>query len=386
MQPFTISVPEDVLRDLEERLRRTRWPDEVEGAGWDYGTSLGYMRELVAWWIDEYDWRAHERQLNTLPQFVARVGDLDLHFVHMRGKGKDPLPLIITHGWPSSFHEMNRILGPLTDPAAHGGDPADAFDVVVPSLPGFGFSEKPRRRGFVRVDELWRELMVGVLGYERFGAHGTDVGARVTSALGRYHPDVVIGIHLGSVDLDWPVPVPPEESLSAAERDYIARVRQWDQSEGGYAAIQSTRPQTLAFALHDSPAGLAAWIVEKFRAWSDCDGEIERCFSKDELLTTITLYWVTGTIHSSMRRYYEHRNDPAASAIAPGSRVTTPTGVAMFPGERELIVPREWAERTYEIHHWSDLPKGGHFPALEQPEVLVEEIRAFFRPLREKSR
>ena len=385
MKPFTIEVPGAVLSDLRARLVRTRWPDEVVDAGWDYGTNLAYMRELVAYWIEHYDWRAQERVLNRIPQFLAKVGGRDIHFVHIRSNAPGALPLVITHGWPSSFQEMVRILGPLTDPERHGGDPADAFDVVVPSLPGFGFSERPANRGFVRVDRLWRQLMVDVLGYERFAAHGSDVGARVTSALGRHHPDVVIGIHIGSVDLDWPDPMPAVDELSEAELQYIERVRQWEIAEGGYDAIQSTRPQTLAYGLHDSPVGLAAWIIEKFRAWSDCGGEIERCFSKDELLTNIMIYWVTETIHSSMRRYFEHRNDPLSHKTEPGSRVTVPTGVAMFPGERELVVPREWAERVYEIHRWSEPAAGGHFPAVEQPDVLVEEIREFFRPLRRRA-
>jgi pimeloyl-ACP methyl ester carboxylesterase len=277
---------------------------------------------------------------------------------------------------------MHRIVGPLADPGCHGADPADAFDVVVPSLPGFGFSARPARRGPTRVDRLWRKLMTDVLGYPRFGAHGGDVGARVTSALGRFHGDVVAGIHLGSVDLEWPDPVPPAAELSAAERDYLERVRRWEREEGAYGEIQATRPQTLAYGLNDSPAGLAAWIVEKFRAWSDCGGDVESRFSKDELLTNITLYWVTGTIGSSMRRYFEARHDPAPNPLAPGERIETPTGVAMFPGEKDLLVPREWAERCYDLRRWTEMPRGGHFPALEEPGLLVEDIRAFFREVR----
>jgi len=382
MQPFLIKIAPEILSDLKERLVRTRWPDQVEDAGWDYGTELSYLQQLVDYWRNHFDWGKQEQHLNALPQFRAQVDGLNIHFVHMRGKGPAPFPLIITHGWPSSFVEMHKIIPMLVDPAAHGGDPADAFDVVAPSLPGFGFSERPLRRGLVRVDVFWRKLMTEVLGYRRFGAHGSDVGARVTSALGRFHFDAVAGIHLGSVDLDWPDPLPDERELSAAERDYIKRVKQWEHNEGAYAAIQSTYPQTVAYGLNDSPAGLAAWIVEKFRAWSDCNGEIERRFTKDELLTNITLYWVTQTINSSMRRYFETHRNPSRNTLKLGERIETPTGIAMFPGEKELVVPREFAERCYNIRRWTDMPRGGHFAALEEPELLVEDLRAFFRPLR----
>lgn len=384
MRPFRIEVDDETLDDLRRRLAQTRWPDQVAGAGWDYGTDLAYLRELVDYWLGGFDWRAQERALNMLPQFRATVDGLDLHFVHARGRGPEPLPLVVSHGWPSSFAELAEILGPLTDPARHGGDPRDSFDVVVPSLPGFGFSERPLRRGFVRVDRLWRTLMTEVLGYPRFVAHGTDVGARVTSALGRFQGDVVAAIHLGSVDLDGPEPHPPDAELSGAERDYLRRVERWDRDEGGYAALQATYPQTAAYGLNDSPAGLAAWIVEKFRAWSDCGGDVESRFSKDTLLTNITIYWVTQTINSSMRRYFEVRHDPDRRPLRPGERIATPTGVAMFPGERDLLVPREWAERSYNLQRWTEMPAGGHFPALEEPELLVEDLRAFFRPFRRR--
>lgn len=382
METFAIQIADDVLEDLRRRLLQTRWPDQVESAGWDYGTELSYLRELVGYWIHDFDWAAQQQRLNRLPQFRATVGGLGIHFVHVRGKGPDPLPLVVSHGWPSSFAELEGICGPLTDPESHGGDPRDAFDVVVPSLPGFGFSERPQRRGFVRVDRLWRELMTEVLGYRRFVAHGTDVGARVTSALGRYHGDVVAAIHLGSVDLDGQEPQPPDSSLSEAERDYLRRVARWEREQGGYAALQATCPQTAAYGLNDSPAGLAAWIIEKFRAWSDCGGDLESRFSKDTLLTNVTIYWVTQTINSSMRRYFEVRHDAARAPLRPGERIETPTGIAMFPGERDLLVPREWAERSYNIRRWTEPPAGGHFPALEEPELLIADLREFFRPFR----
>lgn len=384
VDPFSINVPQEVLSDLELRLERTRWPDEVEGIGWDYGTDLSYLKELLGYWRTDFDWRQQERRLNELPQFRTRIGDLDIHFVHLRGKGPNPLPLIITHGWPSSFCEMYKILGPLTDPGAHGGDPSDSFDVVVPSLPGFGFSERPSRPGSVAVDQLWRSLMGEVLGYDRFVAHGGDVGARVTSALGRFQADAVLGIHIGSVDLEWPTPLPDEDDLSSEEKSYLKRVRRWEEEEGGYAAVQSTRPQTVAYGLNDSPAGLAAWIVEKFRTWSDCEGNIESRFTKDELLTNIMIYWVTQTINSSMRRYFEAKHNPSRPPLMLGDRIKTPTGVSMFPGEHDLIVPRQWANRCYNIEWWTDMPRGGHFPAIEEPDLLVEDLRGFFRRFRSR--
>ena len=385
MRPFTISVPEETLVDLRDRLARTRWPDEVDGASWDYGTSRAYLRELVEYWRTEFDWRKQERLLNELPQFIAKIDGLEVHFVHARGAGPDPLPLVITHGWPSSFVEMYRITGPLTDPVRHGGDAGDAFDVVIPSLPGFGFSGRPTERGPTHADRLWRKLMTDVLGYRRFVAHGGDVGARVTSALGRFHGGSVSAIHIGSVDLDWPDPLPHDGDLSEAERVYLKRVKRWERDEGAYADIQAARPQTLAYGLNDSPSGLAGWIVEKFRAWSDCGGNIESRFTKDELLSNIMIYWLTQTIGSSMRRYFEVRHNPMPNPLKLGERIETPTGIAMFPGEKDLLVPREWAERCYNIKRWTDMPRGGHFPALEEPELLVDDLRAFFRGFRRGS-
>ncbi len=364
--PYSVSIPQPVLDDLRERLRRTRWPDEVRDSGWDYGTNLSYLKELVSYWISGFDWRKAERAMNRFPQYTASIDGLQIHFIHVRGKHPQSTPLILTHGWPSSFFEMHKIIDPLTE----------HFDVVVPSLPGFGFSERPLTRAMVAVDIIWRKLMTEVLGYKTFAAHGVDIGARVTSALGRNHADVVNGIHIGSVDLDWPSPMPNESTLSEAEKDYLRRVARWEKEEGAYIEIQATRPQTLAYGLTDSPAGLAAWIVEKFRAWSDCGGDVESRFSKDELLSTITLYWVTNTINASNRRYYDKRHQ----IVTPGMmrKVTVPTGIAMFPGEKDLVVPRSWADRAYNIVHWTDMPRGGHFPAQEEPELLVKDIFAFF--------
>jgi pimeloyl-ACP methyl ester carboxylesterase len=380
VERFAIKISQEIIDDLHTRLERTRWPDQVNDADWDYGTNLTFLQELVAYWKNDFDWSKQEEILNQLPQFRAQVDGIHLHFVYVRGKGSNPLPLIITHGWPSSFFEAHKIINMLADPEQYGGDPEDAFDVVVPSLPGFGFSDRPLTRGFLRVDNLWRQLMTKVLGYSRFVAHGTDVGARVTSALGRFHGDVVSAIHIASVDLDWPDPLP--DDLSAAERDYLTRVHHWEKQDGAYAEIQSTRPQTLAYGLNDSPIGLAAWIVEKYREWSDCHGDVQTRFTKDELLTNIMIYWVTQTINSSMRRYYEARHALYPGQLKAGERIETPAGIAIFPGEKDLIVPREFAERCYNVQRWTEMPSGGHFPALEEPERLVADIRAFFREFR----
>jgi pimeloyl-ACP methyl ester carboxylesterase len=380
MEKFKIEIGQELLDDLRTRLKATRWPDQVTDSGWSYGVDISYLKELVAYWLNDFNWKKQEVLLNEMPQFRAQIDGIKIHFVYVRGKGPSPLPLIITHGWPSSFFEMYKIIDMLSDPERYGGNPADAFDVIVPSLPGFGFSDRPLTQGFLRVDNLWRTLMTKVLGYSSFVAHGTDVGARVTSALGRFHGEVVSAIHIASVDLDWQDPLPND--LSVTERNYIERVNLWEKRDGAYGEIQSTRPQTLAYGLNDSPAGLAAWIVEKYREWSDCHGDIETRFTKDELLTNITIYWVTQTINSSMRRYYEVRHNTDPNPLKPGERINTPTGIAMFPGEKDLIVPREFAERCYNIQHWTDMPKGGHFPSLEEPALLSEDIRTFFHRFR----
>jgi len=377
IQPFTIEVADDVLADLRQRIAATRWPDELDGAGWDYGTNLAYLKGLVAYWRDGFDWRAQEARLNQFAQFRADIDGVGVHFIHERGRGPSPLPLIITHGWPSSFAQMLKIIPPLTDPARYGGDPADAFDVVVPSLPGFGFSDRPRERGVngQRIAALWARLMADTLGYRRFAAAGGDLGSGITQRLALARPDLVVGIHL--TDAGYPTADRPD--LSVAERRYLDAVRDWSAREGAYALLQATKPQTLAYGLTDSPAGLAAWIVEKYRAWSDCGGDVERRFSKDELLTTVMIYWVTETINSSVRLYDENRRIPP---LAPERRSDVPVGVAIFPKDLALP-PREWAERSLRVERWTEMPRGGHFAAMEEPALLVEDLRAFFRPLRE---
>ena len=380
VEPYRIAVPDAVLDDLRERLARTRFPDEIPGSGWGYGTELAYLRALVAYWRERFDWRAAEAHLNSFPQFRAGVGGLGVHFIHVRGRGPQPFPLLITHGWPGSVAEFVKIIGPLTDPAVHGGDAADAFDVVCPSIPGFGFSDHPRAAGTTpeRVAALWAELMQG-LGYDRFGAQGGDWGALITTYLGFRHPAPLAGIHLNMV-LAFPPDAPdPTAGLSDDELRAVRELQRFRSEESGYQAIQGTKPQTLAYGLTDSPAGLAAWIVEKFRTWSDCDGDIERRFSKDELLTNLMLYWVPSTANSSCRLLCEALR---AGAFPPTDfRVTVPTGCAIFP--REIMrPPRAWAERFYNVVRWTPMRAGGHFAAMEEPAALVDDVRAFFRPLR----
>ena len=379
IRPFTIDVPDAVLDDLRERLARTRLPDQLEDVGWDYGAELGYVTDLITYWRDEFDWRAAERRLNALDHYKTVIDGLDIHFIHQRSPEENALPLIITHGWPGSVAEFLKVIGPLTDPAAHGGDPADAFHVVAPSMPGYGFSDKPREPGFgpEQIADVNAKLMAR-LGYERYGTQGGDWGSIVSRWHAFKHPEQVAGLHINMVVAEPPAGVddptagvPPEELQRS-----LARQAYYTGEENGYAQIQGTKPQTLGYGLNDSPAGQAAWIVEKFRAWCDCNGDPESVFSRDELLTNVMIYWVTQTATSSARLYYE-----AGNALAGLGRVEVPTGAAIFPYEL-FIAPRAWAEASYNITHWTEMPRGGHFGAMEQPELFVDDVRAFFRKVR----
>ncbi|MFO1135527.1 MAG: epoxide hydrolase [Rhodoblastus sp.] len=378
-QPFRIAIPQETLDDLRVRLARARYPDEAPDAPWAYGASLAYMRDLVAYWRDSYDWRRHEAELNAFPQFKVEMDGIGLHFIHAEGKGPRPMPLLLSHGWPGSIVEFARILPMLTDPAAFGGDPADAFTVVAPSLPGYGFSfrEGQKRVGLEGIADMFATLMRDVLGYEKFGAQGGDWGSVVTTLLAFKHPQILTGFHVnmliaGRDPAAFPEPTPEQAA-------YFKAAGRWAQEESGYQWIQGTKPQTLAFGLTDSPVGLAAWIVEKFRAWSDCGGEIERAISRDAMLTNIMIYWSTGAIGSSFWPYYDRRH--SAWPIPRGARIPAPFGYAEFPNEIARP-PRSLAEAQYDIRRWSVMEKGGHFAALEQPELLAREIREFFRPLR----
>lgn len=381
IQPFKVKVSDEILENLRIRLVNTRWPDKVNASEWEYGTDVGYLKELVEYWQTFFNWRTQENYINSFNQYRASISGLGIHFIHEKGIGPNPFPLIISHGWPGSIFEMLKIIPMLTDPAASGGNPEDAFDVVVPSLPGYGFSDRPQSRGYsnIRIAEMWHKLMTEGLGYSRFGSQGGDWGGMISSRLGFEFPDKVAGVHL---NLLTGVPVfdgNPDPQLSPSERDFLESVRQWTATEGGYFHIQRTKPQTLSVGLNDSPAGLASWIVEKFRTWSDCGGQVEQSFTKDELLANIMIYWVTETIASSTRHYYENRIDPWR--FMKNERVEVPCGVAIFPGEINQP-PREWANRTHNIQRWTRMPRGGHFAAMEEPLLLATDIREFFRPLR----
>jgi pimeloyl-ACP methyl ester carboxylesterase len=381
VSPFRVEIAPAILDEMRQRIAATRWPDEVDGAQWAYGANLAYLRELAGYWRDHFDWSAQDRLLNSFDHFHAQIGGGRIHFIHARATGAPgtrPFPLILTHGWPGTFFELLKLIPRLANPARYGAAPADAFDVVAPSLPGYGFSERPLQSGPWAAHDLWAELMTG-LGYERFGAYGGDFGAGVTTDLAWRYPDRVVGICVTTAsDIAAPYPLPAPHELSDAERDFLARQAAWDEEEGGYRHQQRTRPQTLAYGLNDSPIGLAAWIVEKLRAWSDCAGDVERRFTKDEILTLVTLYWTTDTINSSMRDYYERRHHP--QFWRQPRYIGAPTMALMFP--RDFPFPREWVERSYNLRRWVEINRGGHFPAHEEPDLVAAELRAFFRDLR----
>ncbi|MGH7840285.1 MAG: epoxide hydrolase family protein [Candidatus Binataceae bacterium] len=379
IRPFKIEVSEALLEDLRERLERTRFPDEVPDTGWEYGTNLAYMRELVEYWRTKYDWRRQEAALNRFDHFKTNLDGLDLHFIHAKGRGPNPKPLLLSHGWPGTIYEFMEIIPMLTDPGAHGADPAQSFDVVAPSLPGYGFSGHPQVRAtnIQAIAELFHRLMTAALGYSRYCAQGGDWGSAITSRLGEVHRDALYGIHVNLLFVGGRTK--REGELSNEEKVFLADLDHFRREETGYQQIQGTKPQTLAYGLNDSPAGLAAWIVEKFRTWSDCGGDLERRFTKDQLLTNVMIYWITQTINSSTRLYYESRHHPWRPD--PAKRIETPTAAALFPGEI-LKPPRHWAEAAFNIQRWTVMPRGGHFAAMEEPKLLADDIRAFFSGLR----
>lgn len=379
--PFTINIPDSAVADLHSRLAAVRWPCSIDDESWDDGASLSFMRRLADHWLYRFDWRLQERRLNRLPQFTATIDDQAVHFVHRRGVGPCPMPIVITHGWPGSFVEIERLIPLLADPGAHGGDPADAFHVVVPSLPGYGFSPAPKRRGIGsrEIALLWHKLMAE-LGYHRFAAQGGDIGAGVSTWLARLFPETINGIHLNFIPGSYRPPsgpdAPPVTVEEQAFRDHVAR---WSAQEGAYASLQGTKPQTLSFSLTDSPIGLAAWITEKFRSWSDCGGDLEKAISLDDILTDISLYWFGNSLNGSLRLYKENRAHPLT--FEAGERIRPPLGVSLFPKEIAMP-PRSWVERVFDVQRWTEMPAGGHFAALEKPDLLAAELRAFFRPFR----
>lgn len=373
VKPFTIDVSEAVLDDLRDRLARTRFPDQIEDAGWSYGTDLSYLKELCAYWRTGFDWRAQERALNRFDHFRTKINGLGIHFIHQRSKEKNAIPLIITHGWPGSFVEFTKIIGPLTDPVGHGGRAEDAFHVICPSIPGYGFSDAPKESGFEcrQMAEIFAKLMAK-LGCTQYGAQGGDWGGVISAWLAAIDTAHVKGLHLNMGDAPEETSTEEAEELSPKETEDLEKMNQ------GYAAIQATKPQSLGYALNDSPAGLAAWIVEKFHGWSDCGGNVEKKFTKDELLTNIMIYWVTQTITSSMRLYYEIR--ATGPKWVPEEKVTVPTGFTLSRSVPQTH--RKSIEELYNVTYWNVMPSGGHFAALEEPDLLVEDIRMFFRDLR----
>jgi len=380
--PFSIRIAEEILSDLRTRIRNTRWPDAAPGPAWEQGTDLEYLKSLLAYWADEFDWPAQERLLNKADHFRAELDGVHIHFVHERAKRGHGIPLILTHGWPSTFAELLPLVPFLTDPDAHGID-GPAFDVVIPSLPGYGFSDRPAGLGvnYQRVAGLWHRLMRG-LGYERYGAQGGDFGAGVATFMALTDPASVIGVHLSNLEIA-PYTGPGARPLSAVESAYRERNAEFWQEEFGYKAIQSTKPQTLGYGLNDSPAGLTAWILEKWRSWADSRGDLDQRFSRDFLLTTVTIYWVTQTITSSMRDYFDNDNRRFRVTLGPEDFVEVPTGIAVFASTfvDEGTPPREWAERLYNVRRWTPMPSGGHFAAAEEPELLARDIAAFFAGL-----
>jgi pimeloyl-ACP methyl ester carboxylesterase len=378
IRPFRVDVPQAELDDLQDRLARTRWPDDYEGVGWDYGTDLATMKELATYWRDGYDWRRQEAYLNSFPHFTAELDGEELTFLHVRGTGPDPIPLLLLHGWPDSVCRYLKLIPLLTDPASHGGDPGICFEVVVPWLIGRyrGGSRAPRSGLFRHIAEQLWTLMTRELGYQRFGAAGGDGGSVIAQLLGVHHPDSVLGVHL--TDLGFTIAFAQFPDLSEAERRYLAGLQGWSMQEGAYAMVQGTKPQTLAFGLNDSPVGFAAWIIEKFRTWSDCDGRLENVYTKDELLTNVMLYWLNGPTARSV----SYREEFTSPSLAPNQQVGVPSALAVPPKDLGPIMPRELAERNLtDLRRYTVLPHGGHFAAMEYPDVVAQDVRAFFADL-----
>jgi pimeloyl-ACP methyl ester carboxylesterase len=384
-ESFKIAVPDAVLTDLRERLSRVRYPIDFANENWAYGTNRAYLEEMVAYWRDQYDWRKHEAEINRFAHYRTTIDGVPIHFIHEPGKGPKPIPLILSHGWPWTFWDLHKVIRPLADPAAFGGDPADAFDVIVPSLPGFCFSTPLTKPGinWWRTADLWVTLMREVLGYSKFAAEGGDWGAFITQQLGHRYPQHLIGIYLTlSIPMDFFSGGALKESdYGPDEQAALARTREARPGIISHVAVQTRDPQTLAYGMHDSPVALLAWILERRRAWSDCGGNVERRYTKDELLTHIMLYWVTECFVTSVRYYYEARQHPWAPSHDRTPVVEAPTAIGVFPREL-LIPPRKWAERYFNLQHWTPMASGGHFAPSEEPEQLVKDVRTFYRSLR----
>lgn len=381
-RPFTVQVQDHELVDLQDRLQHTRWVTDLPNANWDYGTSVSAMRNLCAYWRDGFDWRAQEARINTFPQWTLSLNDLDVHFLHARSPHANAMPLVLTHGWPDSIVRFLDIIPFLTHPLDHGGTADDAFHIVAPSIPGYGFSSAPRLGGFtsVNIADIWLQLM-STLGYERYLAHGGDIGSGITQRLAQHAPESVVGIHLTDVPyLNTVVHDLSTFDLTPEEHTYFTHMNAWRQTEGAYSMLQSTKPQSLAAGLNDSPVGLASWIVEKFHRWSSRDW-LATTRDTDILLTNIMIYWVTQSIGTSFLQYYEPMHTPLPDRYK--RRVDTPTGFAIFPHDLSQP-PRRWAERFFNVQHWSNLPRGGHFAAMEEPLLLAQDLRSFASMLRHR--
>ena len=380
IEPFSLEIPEAEIDDLRERLRNARWPDAETPGDWSQGIPLAYMREVADYWAGEYDWRATEARLNSFGQFRTELDGLGIHFIHVRSPEPDARPLVITHGWPGSVVEFHKVIGPLSDPVAHGGDARDAFHVVCPSLPGYGFSDRPTEPGWgvEKIATVWDELMAR-LGYDAYFAQGGDWGSAVTTAIGNQNLGHCVGLHVNMPNAR--APKASLENPSEREQQALAGAKFYQEWDSGYSKQQSTRPQTLGYGLVDSPVGQAAWILEKFYAWTDCDGHPENVLTRDELLDNVMFYWLTGTGASSARLYWESFGR-AFAGEGRDTGVDVPTGCSIFP--KEIVpTPRSWAETRYRnIVYWNELDKGGHFAAFEQPELFVEELRACFALMR----
>jgi len=384
-EPFTIAIPEEALEDLRTRLRQTRWATDFGNDDWRYGANEEYLHEFVDYWLNNYDWREQEKKMNSFANFRTEIDGVPIHFIHEKGKGPNPTPLILTHGWPWTFWDLNEVIRPLTDPASFGGDPEDAFDVIVPSLPGFGFSTPLRKTGVqpVQTADLWLKLMRDVLEYDQFGAQGGDWGAFVTAQLGHKYPEHLMGIHM---TLPWLLgeggfmPASADD-YGPGEEDWFEQMNTRMQSAASHVAVHSNDPQTLAYAMNDSPVGLAAWLIERRRNWSDCDGDIEKSFTKEHLINTVMIYWLTESFSTTVRYYWENARAPWTASHDRKPTIETPTAIAVFP--RELIlVPRKLAEERTNLQRWTLMPSGGHFAPAEEPELVVEDLRAFFRTIK----
>ncbi len=384
-ETFNIHVPESDLIDLRHRLKRTRLAPEIANETWEYGTNGTYLRNLLEYWEVGYDWRKHETHMNSFDNFKTIIQEIPIHFIYQRGKGPNPIPLILSHGWPWTFWDWHKTIGPLTDPTSYGGEAKDAFDVVIPSLPGYGFSNPLKTSGinFWQTADLWVTLMRDILGYDKFAAGGGDWGALITSQLGHKYAEHLIGTYLHlTIPLDiFSGDLPPEDAYAPEEVWKFKRNENFFLKESGYSGIQATKPQTLAFALNDSPAGLCSWILEKRRSWSDSKGDVETRFSKDDLLTTMSIYWFTQSFGTSARYYYECLHNPWKPSHSRTPVVESPTGVAVFK-EEVVLMPRKWADDYYNLQHWTEMNSGGHFAPMEEPEALVRDIRKFFETFR----